>query len=615
MNKSLWSKILALALSLVLVLSLVPAWGEEATALTDPTDLPEGYLPANGKLLPMETTFYLLSSSLTFSMNLAYVEGNPDIPYISLTDGVDFLNSLPMIFEVFGGTLNPQNFVLVMEDGEALITRDNGCTVVFDTESQSLFISDLNAMDVHCTVPGDVISIAGSGENFTYVQRQDSENQVVSGYAMVASLWENYGIRIYEQDGEIYIPLGLLNDLWLSDGLFLIYNGEAVFLFNDSPEETLVDENGLTMADLYYGVEPGDRSEHLARYNYGELCLLLDFYYGLKDIHGISSFDAYFQMVGLKEALLDQDAVVFDYALAKFIHSYLDDVHSTYVCNSPYAGLDFMDAWLYESVNHCARFEILNHGTKLRSLRDSAPSGVSENGEVKAFYAEVGNTAYLTFDGFVTSNTDYYAMRDENGDLDLEQVKEHIGEDNLALVIYANAMIRREGSPIENVVIDLSCNGGGEVDAGVYLVSWVLGRARFTTQYYATEAKYSFVYCADVDLDGKITEKDTIKDDFTVYCLISPYSFSCGTLVPSLFKSSGNVTLIGRTSGGGAAVVRYANTVDGTQFRISGTNAMCVVKNGSYYSVDQGVEPDLFIQNMEKLYDREWLTEYINHLD
>ena len=615
MNKPISSKILSLTLSLILALSLIIVPGAETLAATDFEDLPEGYLPADGKLLPMETTIYLLSSAMAIPMTLGYVEGNPDIPYISLTDGVDLLNSLPDVFAAYQSALNPQNFVLVTEDGEAMITRDNGCTVVFDTESQSVFISDLNAMDVYCSVPGDMVTIGGSGENFTYVQRQESENQAVSGYAILASLWEDYAIRIYEQEGEIYIPLGLFNDLWLSDGLFLIYNGKGVFLFSGSPDETIADENGLTMKDLYYDVESGVRSEHLVRYNYGELCLMLDFYYGLKDIHGISGFDTYFQMVGLKEALLDTDATVFDYALSKFINTYLDDIHSKYNCNSPYAGLDYADAELYECVNYCARFEILSYNAKLLALRDKAPSGVSENGEVKTFYTEVGNTAYITFDEFCVTDTDYYAMRDENGNLDPEQVKQYIGVDNLALVIYANAMIRREGSPIENVVIDLSCNGGGEVDAGVYLVCWALGRTRFTTQYYATGAKYSNVYYADVDLDGKITEKDTIKDDFNVYCLISPFSFSCGNLVPALFKSSGNVTLIGRTSGGGAAVVRNANTVDGTMFRISGTNAMCVVKNGSYYSVDEGVEPDLFIQNMEKLYDREWLTDYINNLD
>ena len=38
------------------------------------------------------------------------------------------------------------------------------------------------------------------------------------------------------------------------------------------------------------------------------------------------------------------------------------------------------------------------------------------------------------------------------------------------------------------------------------------------------------------------------------------------------------------------------------------------MKNGSYYDVDKGVDPDYVISSYERYYDREALVEYINSL-
>ena len=38
------------------------------------------------------------------------------------------------------------------------------------------------------------------------------------------------------------------------------------------------------------------------------------------------------------------------------------------------------------------------------------------------------------------------------------------------------------------------------------------------------------------------------------------------------------------------------------------------MKNGSFYDIDQGAEPDFFITNPELLFDREYMTDYVNEL-
>ena len=74
------------------------------------------------------------------------------------------------------------------------------------------------------------------------------------------------------------------------------------------------------------------------------------------------------------------------------------------------------------------------------------------------------------------------------------------------------------------------------------------------------------------------------------------------------------VTLIGRTTGGGSCSVQPMTTAYGTVFQVSSAMQMSFLKNGSFYDIDQGVEPDYYINNIANYYDREALTNFINNL-
>jgi len=64
------------------------------------------------------------------------------------------------------------------------------------------------------------------------------------------------------------------------------------------------------------------------------------------------------------------------------------------------------------------------------------------------------------------------------------------------------------------------------------------------------------------------------------------------------------VTLMGRTSGGGACVVGHSSLADGTFMQYSSQAVLCTRKNGSYYSVDRGAEPDVIIDDPATFYNR-----------
>ena len=47
---------------------------------------------------------------------------------------------------------------------------------------------------------------------------------------------------------------------------------------------------------------------------------------------------------------------------------------------------------------------------------------------------------------------------------------------------------------------------------------------------------------------------------------------------------------------------------------MSGIKRISFVKNGSFYDVDRGAEPDVVISTPEKYYDRAALTDFINSI-
>ena len=82
----------------------------------------------------------------------------------------------------------------------------------------------------------------------------------------------DYGIDMFYQDGEYYLPLQLFSDIILApSAMNTLYNGENVFL--------MFSGNLKPFEEIYYNAPaPEKRSEALANFNYNELCFALGSY-------------------------------------------------------------------------------------------------------------------------------------------------------------------------------------------------------------------------------------------------------------------------------------------------------------------------------------------------
>ena len=527
---------------------------------------------------------------------LYFVDGVDDLPYVNISDLLDLIN-LP---EEGDDSEGPEMVAEINQKEETVTvhTEGNDSVLWFNFAEHWAAYSNFETFAKSGSdAMLDVLPFSGFNPDTglpELFQRVPGSAQQREGNPLSINL-KNYDIPMIHQ-GDLYLlPMHTAFDLMVgipSGGIVVCFNGEGIFAGNTGAFNRESD-----FGKLYYSVQVPERSAQLALYGVNELCMELDHFYGLKEAHGISSFYDLVAYSGLAEGLLDPAAVEADNALARMLNYSLDDGHSGYKYNSWMTGLN--PEVNPENVGNGFSGSIAEYAedkmtiARLRNENSTEP------------YSEVGNTAYIYLEGF-QMEADPGVYYDETSELDREN-------DTAALVIYAHRQIMRENSPIENVVVDLSNNGGGTVDAAIFLLSWFLGEAPFSSVSPVTGAQRTALYRADINLDREFDAKDTLEGK-NLYCLISPVSFSCGNYVPSVFKSSSKVTLLGDTTGGGSCVVLGMSTAWGTLFQVSGPIRISFLKNGSYYDADRGVDPDVFLSKTETFCDREKLTEIIRSL-
>lgn len=563
----------------------------ELTRIREGGSLDRAFEP--GVLKTKDVPIYYNSAESKENISLAFFDPDESVPYISLEDVSKLLKNAYLI------QANDKDYTLnLTSDGRtATLTRENGTWMKLDFDEDTITFLDLDDF-VRASNMKSLLDVVGESSLKSEASRAMFEHTDDSyeryGDAIILNL-DDYGIDLIRDKDKYYMPLAIINDFILNRLYIpLVYNGKSVILFQYGGLQN-EDESLSDIGELYYDGNAEKISPSMAMFNYNELCLMLDYNYGLKETHGISSFDRIFLQTGTKQKLLSTDPKMIDSALADFINHNLDDGHSGFRLPSYESGAEAEIENGYGSsiaimIDEMKRFGL----ARMEAYPDGCPG-----------YEEVGNTAYITFDGFksIPEDADYYKNPPKEAD----------PNDTVGLMLYSYQQITREESPIENVVLDLSNNGGGDSNAASFVLGTFLGTGMYSIHNTMTGAMMTDYVHVDLNLDHKFDEKDSLQG-YKLYCLESFNSFSYGNLVPSVFKNSHKVTLLGQTSGGGSCMVLPCTSATGTVFQVSGPLRMAFTKNGSFYDIDQGAEPDFYIDDEKNFYDRKALTEYINGL-
>lgn len=567
-----------------------------------------------------EMTMYVADVETTIPISIYHI-GDSDVPYVSLEDWAEIMTDIKGPDDSDDSdasdakddakddaaaateTAGEEDYALTYstEGNTGKLTRESGFWAAFDCDADTITFLDYDAF-VRSTgkrVLIDILSVDDplSPEDVQLYARGEGSYERYGD--MLTLDLAAYGIDLVSDGDNCYVPIQTLSDFMLAlNYLNIYYNGREFYLV---PYGGLgsADEGFTPLGEKFYSVQQTEWSQAMADFNYAELCLAMDHLYGLKDIHHIDSFDALLYQLGLREMMKSTSAADQDEALYTLIQLHLDDLHSGFktiqAMNDPEALTDLSDRIGSGPSDRAFTGEYLRYLiARVVSRQEGIPA-----------YEEIGDTAYITFDHFVgvPQGVDYY-----------ETAPTEEAEDTVGIMLYAYKQIMRENSPVKNVVIDLSCNTGGAADAAVFVISAVLGDGSVSALNPMTGAMATAVYNVDLNLDHQYGQEDQGLTTKNVYCLTSPVSFSCGNLVPCVFKNSNQVTIIGRTSGGGSCVVLPMSTACGSGFQISGFTRLAFTKNGSFYDIDQGAVPDFTISKYMSFYDRERLTEYIDGL-
>lgn len=546
------------------------------TSTAEPVKEPRIY-EIEKKTMPV----YLGSYDEKIDIELVFLDGVTDIPYISAEN---FKNLFETLME---SPMNPDFAVSMEEDGETItLTRDTGypARIVFDEDYIEFW--DLDGFfrktdDAPLIDNIDYPYFNEKGKPWFFEITDSFERY---GQAVIINAGD-YGIDLVHQDDGYYLPLHLVSDIFLSqyDAGF-IYNGSAVYVGLGG------DFDGYD--DLFYNKDyPESRSRELAEFNYNELCLALDYTYGLRSQHDIKDFDTLYLQTGLEDQMKSENPVESCQALYESINVYLDDLHSSFLKNI-YVKDDAIQWKHPTSAMISNRDEERFRAARAKYYDEEVPG-----------YEEIGNTAYITFDEYGFQRIDYYT----------EKAEDHL-DDTMGLLIYSYEQITRKNSPVENVVLDMSVNHGGAVPSAAYVLGMFIGDGSISIKNATSNALVTQNFRADMNLDRKFDDNDTLLGKYNLVCLTSPVSFSCGNLVPSVLKNSHEVITMGQTSGGGTCIVRHLTTADGSILQLSSSMLMSYTKNGSFYEIDQGVVPDHIISVPEQFYDRETLTKRINDI-
>ena len=231
---------------------------------------------------------------------------------------------------------------------------------------------------------------------------------------------------------------------------------------------------------------------------------------------------------------------------------------------------------------------------------------LAENGDV--IYSQDGKTAMFSFDSFVFGTTEQVFNEDESIKQDARYYDTFI---NLIAVLQS---IKNKGG-VENVILDISINGGGVIGVMMKLLALISKDNNGGISFYDDTTTQVGIYGAQIDInaDEKYDQDDCFGNDFNFYILTSDCSFSCGNAFPCLAQINKTAKIIGQKSGGGECAVAI-HYLPNSQYVYHSSNLhLGYFDEGTntFTGFEKGATPDIEIQIGNSFYNIEYLNTAI----
>ena len=538
--------------------------------------------PEEGKDYFVKTVSVLTGKEQTGSMDLRFYTSAPHVPYYGLKAYVNFMYQT-------GLTVTP------LDGGVWEIANPNGTKILADPSAGKIEAADWARFQIPPLPYTTMVGVKDAPCGWTYY----SEIVFEGPPAPVTFDFAKYGIPLYADEEDVYLPLELLSTMFTDVAChFVLWNGESVLKpVMDIGEISLMPlgwYESRYMRALLTG--KSRRKEDVIREDYAELCFTLDHFFGhpgtgiLDRGIGEKGLDAALddvpELASLKDRLKDPDMIEYMLALYDLFNIGLNDGHCSYFGFNTMALPEFPFPEVLKKVGNRAASLLQTRSYFQNEITDAVRKAraAAWGDDV---YRECGSTAIIRIDAFQSDNAGWEAYYAGKGEIPMDAVG----------ITWTGLKRASENPSIRNILFDLSANSGGSNDMLSYMIDLMFGDNVFRGYNVLTGQDEYAVLHSDKNLDGVFDEKDDeVKYDFNYAVLATRASFSCGNLMPVLMQDHGAV-LLGEPSGGGTCAIQISTLTNGGEYMMS--SWLWALRDAKGESVEGGCRTDLPIARIE----------------
>ena len=511
-------------------------------------------------------------------MTLRFFEDKPNVPYMGINEYMTNIMDIPLTVER-------------AEEGALTLKNGLGGELVCDVDAGTISTTDwVKVITPKLPLEGSAKSLRDSNCGFVRVTGIAYEGDP----APVTFDFAKYGIKIYADDRDVYLPISILSNMMTDIATnHLRYDGKSLYInrveLSATPDDPIL-MNETMLARLAGENRPADIIDQC----YADLCFTFDYFFGhpgkapLDAALAEKGLDAALDDLGekgaeIKNGLRSPDMTEYMSALQKLFLSCLSDGHTvatdlTSLINSEAVTSDRV---LSARLALDSLKDTLDSKTTMEQILHMAITPQRQLAWGDKNYLEYGSTAIIRLDTFMPDEAAWASYYKGEGSFPNDCVG----------IVVSGLRKAAENANIKNVLIDLTCNGGGSSDVLMMITGLTTGQNQLYGENMLTGQKMLVTYETDNNFDGVFDEKDKeARFDFNYGVLTTRQAFSCGNLCPIIMREGGAV-VIGEPTSGGSCCIQVGTDIQGIRFMMSSCQWHLVDSKGK--SVEGGCTVDL----------------------
>ena len=540
-----------------------------------------------------------IGNALDMTIDARFKENQPYIPYITLGQYASLYDSR------------------LAEGFESKYSKSSSSVTWSIYHDKDLyFYTQINFLSKQVTVGGSIEAtfkseVVQDTAALTYQADISYNGKYLSGNGFATYSFGDHIIKYFSYNNNFYISLGFLDMTYCFDSsVYFYYNYERI-VSTTEPDNFSEFEYHYN-SQIYTANEEmaqakknaGEMPQYLRSYNGYLFLYFLDNFYGLKEEKGIDNAANFCKKIGTYNAIFSRNDSTRAQGIADTL-SRLDDNHTALVSSSYAWGNPEFDRWTYADgvINRSQLNASLT--SKRKRVYNSKYLTVGED----IIYSSDGKTAMFMFDEFLYGTSEQ--VFNDDGTI---REGAYNYDTYIRLVSVFNTLKEKGG--VENVVLDISTNGGGVVGVMMKLLS-LISSSDSNTIYYLESASRQLASAKtkiDINNDSLYNQDDCFGDDFNIAILTSDCSFSAANAFACSAQYQNIATIIGQKSGGGECAVAIHYLPNGEYLYHSSNLHL-----GYYSSYDDiftgfegGANPSLKIENIDDMYDIEYLNQHLS---